>query len=33
MQYQGGQTKIVWPTAIKTADPVLPIPKSSVYSY
>jgi branched-chain amino acid transport system substrate-binding protein len=32
MQYQGGQTKIVWPTAIKTADPVLPIPKSSVYS-
>ncbi len=32
MQYQGGQTKIVWPTAIKTADPVLPIPKNSVYS-
>jgi len=32
MQYQGGQTKIVWPTAIKTADPVLPIPKSSAYS-
>ena len=32
MQYQGGQQKIVWPTAIKTADPVLPIPKSSVYS-
>jgi branched-chain amino acid transport system substrate-binding protein len=32
MQYQGGHTKIVWPTAIKTADPVLPIPKSSAYS-
>ena len=32
MQYQGGQQMIVWPTAIKTADPVLPIPKSSVYS-
>jgi len=31
MQYQGGQTKIVWPTAIKTADPLLPIPKSSAY--
>ncbi|HSH06646.1 MAG TPA: ABC transporter substrate-binding protein [Burkholderiales bacterium] len=32
MQYQGGQTKIVWPTALKTADPILPIPKSSAYS-
>jgi branched-chain amino acid transport system substrate-binding protein len=32
MQYLGGQTKIVWPTAIKTADPLLPIPKSSAYS-
>lgn len=32
MQYQGGQTKIVWPAAIKTADPLLPIPKSSAYS-
>ncbi len=32
MQYQGGHTKIVWPTAIKTADPILPIPKSSAYS-
>ena len=32
MQYLGGQTKIVWPTAIKTADPILPIPKSSAYS-
>ena len=32
MQYLGGQTKIVWPSAIKTADPLLPIPKSSAYS-
>ncbi|MEO8718621.1 MAG: ABC transporter substrate-binding protein [Burkholderiales bacterium] len=32
MQYTGGKTKIVYPTAIKTADPVLPIPKSSAYS-
>ena len=24
MQYVNGETKIVWPTAIKTADPVLP---------
>lgn len=32
MQYLGGETKIVWPTAIKTADPLLPIPKSSVYA-
>ena len=32
MQYLGGETKIVWPTAIKTADPLLPIPKSSAYS-
>ena len=32
MQYMDGQTKIVWPTAIKTADPVLPLPKSSAYA-
>ena len=32
MQYLGGETKIVWPTAIKTATPLLPIPKSSAYS-
>ena len=32
MQYLGGDTKIVWPTAIKTADPLLPIPKSSDYA-
>jgi len=32
MQYTGGKTQIVWPTALKTAEPVLPIPKSSAYS-
>jgi branched-chain amino acid transport system substrate-binding protein len=32
MQYTGGKTRIVWPTAIKTADPVLPIPKTSAYA-
>ena len=32
MQYIGGKTRIVWPSAIKTAEPVLPIPKSSAYS-
>jgi len=32
MQYVGGETKIVWPSAIKTAEPLLPIPKSSAYS-
>ena len=32
MQYLGGQTKIVWPSAIKTVDALLPIPKSSAYS-
>ncbi|MGH8749301.1 MAG: ABC transporter substrate-binding protein [Burkholderiales bacterium] len=32
MQYTGGHTNIVYPTAIKTADPVLPIPASSAYA-
>lgn len=32
MQYLGGDTKIVWPTPIKTVDPLLPIPKSSAYA-
>ena len=32
MQYLGGETKIVWPSAIKTAEPLLPIPKSSAYA-
>ena len=27
MQYVNGETKIAWPTAIKTADPVLPLPE------
>jgi branched-chain amino acid transport system substrate-binding protein len=32
MQYIGGETKIAWPTAIRTADPVVPLPKSSPYA-
>ena len=32
MQYVGGKTKIVYPTAIKTADPVLPLPKGHTYA-
>jgi len=32
MQYIGNDTKIVWPTAIRTADPVLPLPKSHSYA-
>ena len=32
MQYIDGETKIVWPTAIKTADPVLPLPSGHAYS-
>jgi branched-chain amino acid transport system substrate-binding protein len=32
MQYMNNDTKIVWPTAIKTADPVLPLPKSHAYA-
>ena len=32
MQYLGGDTKIVWPAALKTADPLLPLPKSSAYA-
>ena len=32
MQYIGGDTKIVWPAAIKTADPVLPLPKGHTYA-
>ena len=31
MQYVKGQTKIVWPTAIRTADPVLPLPPTHAY--
>jgi branched-chain amino acid transport system substrate-binding protein len=32
MQYSGNDTFIVWPTAIKTRDPVLPLPKGHTYS-
>ncbi|MBM3568277.1 MAG: ABC transporter ATP-binding protein [Alphaproteobacteria bacterium] len=32
MQYVGGETKIAWPSAIKTIDPVLPLPASSPYA-
>ncbi|HEY5634331.1 MAG TPA: ABC transporter substrate-binding protein, partial [Burkholderiaceae bacterium] len=32
MQYSGNDTFIVWPTAIKTKDPALPLPKAHPYS-
>jgi branched-chain amino acid transport system substrate-binding protein len=32
MQFVDGATKIVWPGAIKTADPVLPLPKGHAYA-
>jgi branched-chain amino acid transport system substrate-binding protein len=32
MQFVKGQTKVVWPEAIKTADPVLPLPKGHAYA-
>jgi len=32
MQYVDGATKIVWPTAIKTADAVLPLPAGHAYA-
>jgi branched-chain amino acid transport system substrate-binding protein len=32
MQYIDGQTKIAWPTAIRTVDPVLPLPKGHAYA-
>lgn len=32
MQYSGQDTFIVWPTAIKTRDPVLPLPKGHGYA-
>jgi branched-chain amino acid transport system substrate-binding protein len=31
MQYIDGQTKIAWPTAIQTVDPVLPLPAGHAY--
>jgi branched-chain amino acid transport system substrate-binding protein len=32
MQYVKGETKIAWPSAIKTIDPVLPLPKGHAYA-
>jgi branched-chain amino acid transport system substrate-binding protein len=32
MQYVDAQTKIVWPRAIKTADPVIPLPPDHPYA-
>jgi branched-chain amino acid transport system substrate-binding protein len=32
MQYAGNETKVVWPDALKTADPVLPLPKGHAYA-
>jgi branched-chain amino acid transport system substrate-binding protein len=32
MQYIDGETKIAWPKAIRTVDPVLPLPASSPYA-
>jgi len=32
MQFVKGQTKVVWPTAIRTADPVLPLPAGHAYA-
>ncbi len=32
MQYVNGETKVVWPSAIKTTDPVLPLPKGHAYA-
>ncbi len=32
MQYIGGETKIAWPAAIKTIDPVMPLPSGNPYA-
>ena len=32
MQYVDGITKIAWPTAIRTIDPVLPLPEGHAYA-
>jgi branched-chain amino acid transport system substrate-binding protein len=32
MQYVDGKTKIVWPLALQTIDPILPLPASSPYA-
>jgi len=32
MQYVKGETKIVWPLALQTIDPMLPLPASHPYA-
>jgi branched-chain amino acid transport system substrate-binding protein len=32
MQYSGEHTGVVWPSAIKTQEPVLPLPATSIYA-
>jgi branched-chain amino acid transport system substrate-binding protein len=32
IQYIGGDSKIVWPARLRTAEPVLPWPKTHGYS-
>jgi branched-chain amino acid transport system substrate-binding protein len=32
MQYSGEHIAVVWPTNIKTQDPILPLPASSIYA-
>jgi branched-chain amino acid transport system substrate-binding protein len=32
MQFVNGQTKLVWPAALETADPILPLPKGHAYA-
>lgn len=32
MQYIGGETKIVWPRALRTIDPVIPLPAGHAYA-
>lgn len=32
MQFVKGETKVVWPAAIKTADPVMPFPRGHAYA-
>jgi branched-chain amino acid transport system substrate-binding protein len=32
MQYVDGKTKIAWPSALRTIDPVLPLPKGHAFA-
>ena len=32
MQFVNGRTYIAWPTAIRTTDPVLPLPQGHAYA-